>query len=214
MSRVPQSFFVGSQSFFVGLCLAGLWLAIFWPMQVVAQTGGVFATDSDAPISIQADKMTLLRNGARAELLGNAALAQGPLSLTARAVTLFYSDAAPRSLTRITAAEEVHIISQSRREVFGDTAVYLVSDEQMTVSGNVRVIDTRDNAEANTLTGARLVINMRDGTSRITGAANVSKNTAQNGEQSSEQSSGQSSEQGSGQTSGRARIQLKPNSSR
>jgi lipopolysaccharide export system protein LptA len=202
MSRVPQLFFVGSQSFFIGLCFAGLWLAIFWPMQVVAQTGGVFATDSDAPISIQADKMTLLRNGARAELLGNAALAQGPLGLTARAVTLFYSDAAPRSLTRITAAEEVHIISQNGREVFGDTAVYLVSDEQMTVSGNVRVIDTRDNAAANTLTGARLVINMRDGTSRITGAANVSKNATQNGEQ------------GSGQTSGRARIQLKPNSSR
>lgn len=195
MSRVPQSFFVG-------LCLAGLWPAIFCPMQVVAQTGGVFATDSDAPISIQADKMTLLRNGARAELLGNAALAQGPLSLTARAVTLFYSDAAPRSLTRITAAEEVNIISQNGREVFGDTAIYLVSDEQMTVSGNVRVIDTRDNAEANTLTGARLVINMRDGTSQITGVANVSKNGIQDGEQ------------GSGQTSGRARIKLKPNSSR
>ena len=195
MSRVPQSFFVG-------LYLAGFWLAIFWPMQVVAQTGGVFATDSDAPISIQADKMTLLRNGARAELLGNAALAQGPLSLTARAVALFYSDAAPRSLTRITAAEEVHIISKNGREIFGDTAIYLVSDEQMTVSGNVRVIDTRDNTEANTLTGARLVINMRNGTSRITGAANVSKNGVQDGEQ------------GSGQTNGRARIQLKPNSSR
>ena len=195
MSRRPQSFFVG-------LCLAGLWLAIFWPMQVVAQTGDVFATDSNAPISIQGDKMTLLRNGARAEFLGNAALAQGPLSLTARAVTLFYSDAAPRSLTRITAAKEVHIISQNGREVFGDTAVYLVSDEQMTVSGNVRVIDTRDNTEANTLTGARLVINMRDGTSRITGVANVSKNDVQDGEQ------------GSGQTSGRARIQLRPNSRR
>ena len=195
MSRVLQSFFVN-------LCHAGLWLAIFWPMQVVAQTGGVFATDSDAPISIQADKMTLLRNGTRAELLGNAALAQGPLSLTARAVTLFYSDAAPRSLSRITAAEEVHIISQNEREVFGDTAVYLVSDEQMTVSGNVRVIDTTDNAEANTITGARLVIKMRDGTSRITGATNVSKNDAQD------------SEQGGDQTIGRARIQLKTNSSR
>ena len=195
MSCVPKSFFVN-------LCLAWLWLAIFWPMQVVAQTGGVFATDSDAPISIQADKMTLLKNGARAKFVGNTALAQGPLSLTARAVTLFYNDAAPRGLTRITAAEEVHIISQNEREVFGDTAVYLVSDEQMTVSGNVRVIATRDNAEANTLTGARLVINMRDGTSRIIGAADVNKNGAQDGEQ------------GSGQTSGRARIKLKPNSSR
>ena len=195
MSCVPKSFFVN-------LCLAGLWLPIFWPMQVVAQTSGVFATDSDAPISIQADKMTLLKNGARAEFVGNTALAQGPLSLTARAVTLFYSDAAPRGLTRITAAEEVHIISQNEREVFGDTAVYLVSDEQMTVSGNVRVIDTRDNAEANTLTGARLVINMRDGTSRITGATNVSKNGAQDGEQ------------GSGQSKGRARIRLKTNRSR
>ena len=195
MSRRPQSFFVG-------LCLAGLWLAIFWPMQVVAQTGDVFATDSNAPISIQADKMTLLRNGAQAEFLGNAALAQGPLSLTALAVTLFYSDAPPRSLTRITAAKEVHIISQNGREVFGDRAIYLVSDEQMTVSGNVRVIDTRDNTEASTLTGARLVINMRDGTSRITGVANVSKNDLQDGEQ------------GSGQTSGRARIRLRPNSPR
>ena len=72
----------------------------------------------------------------------------------------------------------------------------------MTVSGNVRVIDTRDNAKANTLTGARLVINVRDGTSRITGAANVSKNVPQDGEQ------------GNGQTSGRARIRFKTNSSR
>ena len=190
------------QLFLVRISLAALWLAIFCPMQVVAQSGGVFATDSGAPISAQADKMTLLRNGARAELLGNVELAQGPLSLTALAVRLFYSDAAPRSLTRITAAEEVHIISQNEREVFGDMAVYIVSDEKMTVSGNVRVIDTGDNAEANTLTGARLVINMRDGTSRITGAANVSKD--------GEQGSGQSS----GQTSGRPRIQLKPNNSR
>ena len=195
MSRVPQSFLVL-------ISRAALWLAIFCPMLVVAQSGGVFATDSGAPISTQADKMTLLRNGAHAELLGNVELAQGPLSLTALAVRLFYSDAAPRSLTRITAAEEVHIISQNGREVFGDTAAYLVSDEQMIVTGNVRVIDTSDNSEANTLTGARLVINMRDGTSRITGATSVKKNVSKDRLQSS------------GQSSGRARIQLKPNSSR
>ena len=195
MSRVPQSFLVL-------ISRAALWLAIFCPMQVVAQSGGVFATDSGAPISTQADKMTLLRNGAHAELLGNVELAQGPLSLTALEMTLFYSDAAPRSLTRITAAAEVHIISQNGREVFGDTAAYLVSDEQMIVTGNVRVIDTSDNSEANTLTGARLVINMRDGTSRITGATSVKKNVAKDRLQSG------------GQSSGRARIQLKPNSSR
>ena len=190
------------QLFLVRISLAALWLAIFCPMQVVAQSGGVFATDSGAPISTQADKMTLLRNGARAELLGSVELAQGPLSLTALEMTLFYSDAAPRSLTRITAAAEVHIISQNGREVFGDTAAYLVSDEQMVVTGNVRVIDTSDNSEANTLTGARLVINMRDGTSRITGATSVKKNVAKDRLQSG------------GQSSGRARIQLKPNSSR
>ena len=195
MSRVPQSFLVL-------ISRAARGRAIFCPMQVVAQSGGVFATDSGAPISTQADKMTLLRNGAHAELLGNVELAQGPLSLTALAVRLFYSDAAPRSLTRITAAEEVHIISQNGREVFGDTAAYLVSDEQMIVTGNVRVIDTSDNSEANTLTGARLVINMRDGTSRITGATSVKKNVSKDRLQSS------------GQSSGRARIQLKPNSSR
>ena len=54
-----------------------------------AETAGVFATDSDAPINIEADKMSLFRSGARAELLGNAALAQGPLSLTAREVAVF-----------------------------------------------------------------------------------------------------------------------------
>ncbi|MEC7732836.1 MAG: hypothetical protein VX657_06315, partial [Pseudomonadota bacterium] len=85
---------------FVVLCLA-----LIWQAPAAAETAGVFATDSDAPINIEADKMSMFRSGAQAELLGNAALAQGPLSLTAREVAVFYGTTAPRRLTRITAAE-------------------------------------------------------------------------------------------------------------
>lgn len=158
----------------------------------MAETGAVFATDSNAPISLEGDKMTVFKNGARAELLGRAALNQGPLSLTADEVTLFYTALSPRQLTRITAEKNVHIVSQNGREVFGDNAVYLVNAEKMTVSGNVRVIDTTNNgedkSETNTLSGGRLVINMRDGTSQVEG----------------DESAG----------GGRARIELTPNGAR
>lgn len=158
----------------------------------MAETGAVFATDSNAPISVEANKMTVFKNGARAELLGRAALNQGPLSLTADEVTLFYTALSPRQLTRITAEKNVRIVSQNGREVFGDKAVYRVNAEKMTVSGNVRVIDTTNNgedkSETNTLSGGRLVINMRDGTSQVEG----------------DESAG----------GGRARIELTPNGAR
>ena len=185
----------------LGPLFVAVLFVLFWQAPAAAQTGGVFATDSDAPINIKADKMTLFRSGARAELLGNAALAQGPLSLTAREVTLFYGSVAPRRITRITAAENVHIISENGREVFGDAAVYLVSAEEMTVTGDVRVINTND-TDADMLTGARLVINLRDGTSRIFGAPNGANNNDKRGKQKS------------GKGSGRARIQLKPGGAR
>ncbi len=185
MNRLPQ------------LLLLVLWLALIWQAPAAAETAGVFATDSDAPINIEADKMSLFRSGAQAELLGNAALAQGPLSLTAREVAVFYGTTAPRRLTRITATEDVHIISENGREVFGDAAVYLVSAEEMTVTGNVRVINTKD-TDADTLTGVRLIINLRNGTSRIFGAPKGTKNNEKTGRQSG----------------GRARIQLKPGGAR
>ena len=183
MNRLPRPVFVV-------LCLA-----LIWQAPAAAETAGVFATDSDAPINIEADKMSLFRSGAQAELLGNAALAQGPLSLTAREVAVFYGTTAPRRLTRITAAEDVHIISENGREVFGDAAVYLVSAEEMTVTGNVLVINTKD---TDTLTGVRLIINLRNGTSRIFGALKGTKNNDKSGRQSG----------------GRARIQLKPGGAR
>ena len=174
-----------------------LYLALKCQAPAAAETAGVFATDSDAPINIEAEKMSLLRSGAQAELLGNAALAQGPLSLTAREVAVFYGTTAPRRLTRITAAEDVHIISENGREVFGDAAVYLVSAEEMTVTGNVRVINTKD-TDADTLTGVRLIINLRNGTSRIFGTLKGTKNNVKSDRQSG----------------GRARIQLKPGGAR
>ena len=185
MNRLPQPL------------LIVLWLALICQAPAAAETAAVFATDSDAPINISADKMSLFRSGAQAELLGNAALAQGPLSLTAREVAVFYGTAAPRRLTRITALEDVHIISENGREVFGDEAIYLVSAEEMTVTGNVRVINTKD-TDADTLTGVRLIINLRNGTSRIFGAPKGTKNNDNMGRKSG----------------GRARIQLKPGGAR
>ena len=172
-------------------------LALIWQAPAAAETAGVFATDSDAPINLEADKMSLFRSGAQAELLGNAALAQGPLSLTAREVAVFYGTTPPRRLTRITAVEDVHIVSENGREVYGDEAVYLVNAEEMTVTGNVRVINTK-NTDVDTLIGVRLIINLRNGTSRIFGAPKGTKNNDKTGRQSG----------------GRARIQLKPGGAR
>lgn len=156
----------------------------------MAQTGAVFATDADAPISAQAAKMTLFKNGSRAELRGDARLEQGPLSLSASDVTMHYADtknrATPqnddRRLARIEALGNVHIVSVNGREVFGDKAVYQMETEMMTVSGNVRVVDTTDANAGDGLSGATLVINMRDGTSQVQ----------------------------SGETGGRARLKITP----
>ena len=189
MNRLPRPLFVV------------LSLVLIWQAPAAAETAGVFATDGDAPINIEADKMSLFRSGAQAELLGNAALEQGPLSLTAGEVAVFYGTTAPRRVTRITAAESVHIVSENGREVFGDAAVYLVSAEEMTVTGNVRVINTKD-TDADTLTGVRLIINLRNGTSRIFGTSKGAKSNEKSGKKNG------------GQSGGRARIQLKPRGAR
>ena len=189
MNRLPRPLFIV-------LCLA-----LILQAPAAAETAGIFATDSDAPINIGADKMSLFRSGTQAELLGNAALAQGPLSLTAREVALFYGTTAPRRLTRITATEGVHIISENGREVFGDSAVYLVRAEEMTVTGNVRVINTKD-TDADTLTGVRLIINLRNGTSQIFGEPKGTKNSNKGDRQKGSRSGG------------RARIQFKSGGAR
>ena len=80
-------------------------------------------------------------------------------------------------------------------------APLVVSAEEMTVTGNVRVINTKD-TDADTLTGVRLIINLRNGTSQIFGAQTGTKNSNKGDRQKGSRSGG------------RARIQLKPGGAR
>ena len=124
------------------------------------------------PINIEADKCPC-SEAARRPGAGQCGIGARPVkSDGARSGRLSWHHG-PAQAHRITAAEDVHIISENGREVFGDAAVYLVSAEEMTVTGNVRVISTKTLTP--TLTGVRLIINLRNGTSRIFGAPKAQK---------------------------------------
>ena len=156
--------------------------ALFFMLMAVpvcAQTQ--FSTDPEAPTILEAGRMLWQQESARMVLSEGAQLTQGPIMLTAEAMEIITGSegGAPEKLT---ANGQVVLRSDNGRVARGDKAVYIFAQEILTLTGNVEMSDTSPDARAQKLSGAALTINMRDGTSRLTG----------------------------GEGGGRARIELRP----
>ena len=131
-----------------------------------AQTGPSLG-NRGLPIEITADSLAVKQDQKTAVFRGSVAAAQGTLRLTADEVTVHYAQAegsTPPRISRIDATGNV-FVSSPQETAQGDHGVYDVDSESITLIGSV--VLTRDK---NVIRGARLVLNLVTGESRIEGA--------------------------------------------
>ena len=127
-----------------------------------------FSTDPAAPTILEAGRMLWQQESGRMVLTEGAQLTQGPMILTAEAMEIISASGGGEP-EKLTANGKVVLRSENGRVARGDKAVYRFSQETLTLTGNVEMSDTTPDARAQKLSGAALTINMRDGTSRLTG---------------------------------------------
>jgi lipopolysaccharide export system protein LptA len=134
--------------------------------------------NADAPADISADRIELQDRADRAVFTGRVHVTQGDLTMDAARMTVAYSRAptagADPVINRIDASGGVTVVSPSERAQ-GSYGIYDLNRRIITLIGGVTL--TRG---ANTVRGARLVIDLNSGRSSIDGSA-VGGATAGNG---------------------------------
>lgn len=147
------------------IMLAGLiWLP--FPLQA-AESVIPFAADPEAPVEVEAQSLEVDRVSSRALFSGAVQVRQGRLSLRAERMILVYDPDAPgQPITKIEAEEQVRLNSAGGQEAQGSSAIYDVASRQLVLSGPVRL-----RAQTQVLAGARLVVDLQKGESRLISGA-------------------------------------------
>jgi len=125
--------------------------------------------DTTAPIEISADALEVLQADQVAIFSGNVDALQGDLRLQASELRVHYSsgEGTGGEISRLDASGDVHV-SSAGETARGDSAIYNVLDEQVTMEGNVVLTQG-----GNIIQGDRLTIDLTNGRSRIEGGASV-----------------------------------------
>ena len=121
--------------------------------------------DSDKPISIAADTTTADLRSETATYAGNVRVAQGDLKLRSDTLSI---RAAKGTISRIEAKGNV-VLASPQGHATGSTAVYDISQRQVTMGGKVVLAQGQ-----NILRGTSLVINLATGRANLTGAGGTS----------------------------------------
>jgi len=121
--------------------------------------------DSDKPISIAADTTTADLRSETATYAGNVRVAQGDLKLRSDTLSI---RAAKGTISRIEAKGNV-VLASPQGHATGSTAVYDISQRQVTMGGKVVLAQGQ-----NILRGTSLVINLATGRAALTGAGGAS----------------------------------------
>ncbi len=155
------------------LVLPILLIAVIAAPPAVAQTGFLSAggqpIDTSAPIEVAADSLEVRQEDQVAVFEGNVDANQGELRLQANELEVHYlsGGGAGGEITQLNARGNVHV-SSPRETARGDSAVYDVLQEQVTMVGNVVL-----SQGANVIQGDRLTIDLVTGRSRIEGSVNA-----------------------------------------
>jgi lipopolysaccharide export system protein LptA len=134
--------------------------------------------DSNAPIDISSDHIEVQDRADRAIWIGNVHAVQGNMTMDAGRMTVAYSHSKGSSdpeIQRIDASGGVTVVSPSERAK-GSFGIYDLSRRLITLIGNVSLV-----RGANTVNGARLVIDMNSGRATVDGSAVGGGNTSQSG---------------------------------
>ena len=148
-----------------GIFLASL-LAMGGVTAALAQQQPVSALkghDSGAPVDVSASRLEVQDRADRAIFAGDVHVKQGDLNLDTERLTVSYSGSDGIQIRRLDAAGGVTVRSPSETAK-GDFGIYDLDRRLITLIGNVRL-----DRDANSISGARLVIDLDSGRAVIDG---------------------------------------------
>lgn len=132
--------------------------------QNVSEAFSGLSSSSKDPIEIEADELEVQDRKKTAVFRGNVRLVQGPTTLRASSITVYYSGRASGSTQQISKVEArgpIRVTSKDQT-ARGDRATFLMESQVLTLAGNV--VLTKG---SNELRGQKLVVNLKTGESRI-----------------------------------------------
>lgn len=124
--------------------------------------GGGLKQDTSLPVEIESDQLQVNQADGTAVFLGNVRVAQGPMRLAAQSVRVEYAPEGG-AIRRLHASGGVTLANE-REAAEAAEAVYTIDSGEVVMTGNVLLTQGQ-----NTLTGQRLVIDLKAGTGRMEG---------------------------------------------
>lgn len=132
--------------------------------QDVSEAFSGLSASSRDPIEIEADELEVQDREKTAVFRGNVRLVQGPTTLRASSITVYYNGRATgtnQQISKVEARGPIRVTSKDQT-ARGDRATFLMTTQILTLSGNV--ILTKG---GNELRGERLIVNLKTGESRV-----------------------------------------------
>jgi lipopolysaccharide export system protein LptA len=161
--------------FSTGLLLAALTSAPGFAQGPGNSLAAGYAANADKPINIEADSLEVNDQQKTATFLGNVTATQGDFSLKAKQIDVTYvardqssansgaaGPAGDSQITEINAKGKVLVTTQDKQTATSDWARFDVPAQLVTIGGNVVLTQG-----LNTISGDRLVIDLKTGLSRF-----------------------------------------------
>ncbi len=160
------------------MCLLALGASRPATAQSIASSFAGFSAQKDQPVKIEADRLEVFDNRKKAIFTGNVKVTQGGLTMRSKRLEVTYHQNTGRNksgkagrkgpkgpnaaIKFIRASERVVIDTPDQQSVTSNWAEFDVNKQLITIGGNV--VMSHGN---NLLKGDKLVINLKDGTSRL-----------------------------------------------
>ena len=148
------------------LKLSALLLALSAPTLAMAQgfqvSFGSLQQETDLPVEITADSLSLNQNDGTAEFKGNVLIIQGTMRISAPLVKVFY-DEETGGISELEASERVLLVKDGDAAE-ADQANYSIDDGVVVMTGDVLL--TQGN---NTMNSNKLTANLETGTAELEG---------------------------------------------
>lgn len=159
---MPNLMIIAIMATFIGTVSIG-WSAPAQGQDVSEAFSGLSASSRD-PIQIEADSLEVQDRDKTAVFAGNVRLVQGPTTMNASRITVYYAGSAGGSNQQINKVEAQGPIRVRSRDqtARGNRATFTMATQILTLTGNV--VLTKG---GNELRGDRLVVNLKTGESRI-----------------------------------------------
>lgn len=123
---------------------------------------GSMQQDSDLPVEVTADSLSVNQNDGSAVFSGNVKISQGEMHMTADKVNVHYAEG-QAGIARLIAEGDVLLV-QGTDAAEAQKAIYSIEDGSVKMSGNVMVVQ-----EATTITADSMTVDLNSNTAQMHG---------------------------------------------